>query len=91
MSSFVHRALFALDHRWAPGRMSDYLDGELARRGGVRMERHIAECQECRRVLAGLRRMLEALPRLSGARGGADALEIAATVRMRLPQTPGGD
>ena len=90
MSSFLHRAWFALDHRWAPGHMSDYLDGELAPRGSLRMQRHIAACKECRRMLAGLRRMLEALPRLPGAGGGVDAVAIAAAVRMRLPPTPDG-
>lgn len=89
MSSFLQRAGFVRDHRWAPGHMSDYLDGELAGRGSVRMERHIAQCEECRRVLAGLRRMLEALPRLSGAGGAADPVEIAAAVRMRLPPDHG--
>lgn len=90
MSSLLRQAGFALDHRWAPGHMSDYLDGELAPRGGARMERHIAQCEECRRVLVGLRQMLEVLPRLSGAGGMADAVEIAAAVRARLPPSPGG-
>ena len=45
------------------------------------MERHVAECEECRRVLAGLRRMLDALPRLAGTGGATDAVEIAAAVR----------
>jgi anti-sigma factor RsiW len=90
MSRLPRRAGFALDHRWAPRHMSEYLDGELAPRGGVRMQRHIAQCEECRRVLAGLRRMLEALPRLSQAGGRADVVQIAGAVRSRLPPAPGG-
>ena len=63
--------------------MSDYLDGDLDTRGRGRMERHLPECQECRRLLAGLRRMLEGLHHLP-APAGADALRIAASVRVRL-------
>ena len=37
------------------------------------MERHIGECDECRRLLAGLRRMLDALHRLPAPRATADA------------------
>src|SRR5438552_3277956 len=48
MSNLLHRAGFALDHRWAPGHMSDYVDGELAPRGSVRMDRHIAQCEVLR-------------------------------------------
>ena len=36
MSEISERARFALDHRWAPEQMSDYLDGELARPRGRR-------------------------------------------------------
>ncbi len=68
--------------------MSDYLDEELASNGRTRMERHIAECQECRRLLAGLRAMLDALHRLPAPSGGADALRIATSVRARLSEPP---
>jgi anti-sigma factor RsiW len=88
MSSLLDRARVVLDHRWAPEHMSDYLDGELGASRKVRMERHVGECRECRRVLAGLRSMLAALHRLPVASGGADALQVAAAVRPRLGQTP---
>ena len=45
--------------------MSEYLDAELATRGRRRMERHLAGCEECRRLLEGLRRTIEGLHRLS--------------------------
>ncbi len=67
--------------------MSDYLDQELARPGRARMERHLGECAECRRLLAGLRRTLEGLKRLSEPPpAGVDALQIAASVRARLSE-----
>jgi anti-sigma factor RsiW len=46
------------------------------------MEHHLGECDECRRLLAGLRRTVDALHRL--ATPGTDAVQIAASVRTRL-------
>jgi anti-sigma factor RsiW len=68
--------------------MSDYLDGELAANRRSRMERHLGECEECRRLLAGLRGMLDALHRLATPTGGAEALRIARAVRARLGEPP---
>jgi hypothetical protein len=48
------------------------------------MDRHLAECDECRRLLAGLRRTLDVLHRLAGAGDAPDAVQIAASVRVRL-------
>jgi anti-sigma factor RsiW len=84
MNGLLDRQRFRRDHRWALGRMSDYLDGELAPAGRARMERHLGECARCRRLLAGLRRTLRGLHRLSAPSGGVDALRIAASVRARL-------
>jgi anti-sigma factor RsiW len=68
--------------------MSDYLDGELASTGRTRMDRHVGECEECRRVLAGLRAMLDQLQRLPGRGGEVDAVQIATAVRARLREPP---
>ncbi len=68
--------------------MSAYLDGELTTRGRRRLERHVGECQQCRKVLAGLRGVLDALHRLSAPRERADAVQIAAAVRVRLREPP---
>jgi anti-sigma factor RsiW len=68
--------------------MSAYLDGELASSRRTRMERHVKVCPECRRLLASLRRMLGALHGLPPPAGGADALQIAASVRLRLREPP---
>jgi anti-sigma factor RsiW len=64
--------------------MSDYLDDELAPAGRTRMERHLGECAECRRLLAGLRRIVDGLHRLSAPSREVNALQIAASVRARL-------
>jgi anti-sigma factor RsiW len=88
MSDVLHRARFRRDHRWAPEHMSDYLDGELASGAIDRLERHVSECDECRRLLAGLRGMLNALHRLAAPSGGVEAVEVAASVRLRLSERP---
>jgi anti-sigma factor RsiW len=88
MSGFLHRVRFRLDHRWAPDRMSDYLDDELASSGRSRLERHVAECRECRQVLAGLRAMLETLHALPPASDRVQAVQIATAVRARLGEPP---
>lgn len=82
MSSFLHRARFRRDHRWAPGHMSAYLDGDLASRPRLRLERHTGECAECRGVLYSLRRMLERLRGLPV--NPREAPDIASAVRRRL-------
>jgi anti-sigma factor RsiW len=64
--------------------MSDYLDGELAPEGRTRMERHLSECAQCRRLLAELRRTVDGLHGLSPPSAGMDAIQIAASVRRRL-------
>ena len=66
--------------------MSDYLDGELAADGRTRMERHLSECQECRRLLDGLRRTVAAVGRLSGRGEGVDSERLAASVLVRLSE-----
>jgi anti-sigma factor RsiW len=90
MTEFSDRARFERDHRWAPDHMSDYLDGELAASGRGRMERHLGECQDCRRLLAGLRAVVARLHRLGAPAGGPDATAIAASVRVRLNEPPTG-
>jgi anti-sigma factor RsiW len=75
---------FRRDHRWAPSRMSDYLEGALAPTSRVRMDYHLGECEECRRLLAGLRRTVDALSRLSAPSGSVEALAIVASVRVRI-------
>jgi anti-sigma factor RsiW len=88
MSNILHRARFRLDHRWAPAHMSDYLDAELSAKSRERIEHHVAECQECRRVLAGLRALLGTLQGLPLPGDDVDAARMAASVRLRLDEPP---
>jgi anti-sigma factor RsiW len=62
--------------------MSAYLDGDLASRLRLRLERHTGECAECRGVLHSLRRMLRRLGGLPVTSG--EAPDIASAVRRRL-------
>jgi anti-sigma factor RsiW len=84
MTEVLRRLRFGRDHRWAPGHMSDYLDGELPARGRVRLERHTEECPDCRGVLGALRRLVGALHGLSRRPASAHAWDIAAAVRSRM-------
>jgi anti-sigma factor RsiW len=88
MREFWSRVRFWRDHRWAPRRMSAYLDGELAARWRSRMERHVGECVECRRVVTGLRQVVAILRRLPAPEGGGDASRIAASVRAQITEAP---
>jgi anti-sigma factor RsiW len=84
MRAFLSRVAFWRDHRWAPERMSAYLDGELLARQRQRMERHVGECSVCRRLLGGLRLVVDALQRLPTPEGGRDPVQLAGSVRARL-------
>jgi anti-sigma factor RsiW len=84
----LYRVQFSRDHGWAPGRMSDYLDGDLAPSPRARMERHTRDCPECERLLTGLRALVQGLGRLPVPNGGAGAVQIAAAVRGRLGEPP---
>lgn len=88
MSDTSQLASFERDHRWAPDQMSAYVDGELAQAPRTRLEHHLGECAECRRLLAGLRRMIDRLGRLAAPVGAPDPSEIAASVRVRLDAPP---
>jgi anti-sigma factor RsiW len=83
MTTLLHRARVRLDHRWAPGHMSAYLDGELASRARARLRHHVEECAECRAILDSLRRMLGLLKRVP-APAFEETPDIASAVRRRL-------
>ena len=84
MNALSARLGFWRDHRWAPDRMSAYLDGELPARPARRMEEHLTECVECRRLIAGLRLVVAALHLLPGPEGASDPARLAVAVRGRL-------
>lgn len=79
------------DHRWAPGRMSEYLDGELPMRARNRLERHVDECEECRGILRGLQRMLGSLRAMRPPAGRPDPRQMALRVRERLSERSDGE
>ncbi|HEY2319014.1 MAG TPA: zf-HC2 domain-containing protein [Solirubrobacteraceae bacterium] len=81
-----YRVRLARDHHWAPGHMSEYVDGELVAGDRARMERHVRECPECDRVLTGLRALVRRLGGLPAPEGGVDAVRVAALVRARLDE-----
>ena len=83
MSSPLARLRFRADHRWTPGHLSAYVDGELAARAGQRLRRHIRECPECRYALRSLERMLDVLHRVPPVEAD-ETRDIAAAVRRRL-------
>ena len=84
MDDSLSRLRFRRDHHWAPGRMSAYLDEELPPRQRARLEHHLGECRDCRRLFGGLNRVVDALHQLHRPQGSQDAVRIAATVRLRL-------
>jgi anti-sigma factor RsiW len=86
----LHRVRSARDHRWAPGRLSDYLDGELGPRPLARIERHLAGCPQCLSALRGLERTLHAIRRTGASSPPEETPDIAAAVRRRLREPPPG-
>jgi anti-sigma factor RsiW len=83
VSNVVHQLRLRRDHRWTPGHMSAYLDGELAPGARARLERHTEECPECRGILYTLRRILGLLQRLPPPKL-EETPDIAAAVGRRL-------
>lgn len=57
----LERRRFMREHHWTHAHLSDYIDGEVAPGDRARAEEHIGLCPQCSRVLATLRRTLEAL------------------------------
>jgi anti-sigma factor RsiW len=86
MSPLLHELRFRRDHRWTPPHMSPYLEVDLSARARARLERHTAECPECRGILDELRRMLTLL---HSAAPLADVPDIAGAVLLRLHEPAG--
>jgi hypothetical protein len=84
MSSLRHELRFRRDHRWSPRHMSAYLDQDLSARGRARLERHTAECLDCRGVLGDLRQMLALLRGVTAPVPVADGPATATAVLRRL-------
>jgi anti-sigma factor RsiW len=80
---------FVRDHRWAPGRISPYLEGELDPAGRARIERHTRDCPECDELLRQLTTMVAALGRMRGSAGPDVAVAVLARVHERLDEEQG--
>ena len=89
MSAVTQGLRFRYDHRWTPGRLSPYLDEDLRSGARRRLERHVAQCPECRGMLRSLERMLLRLGQVPSPTG-AEAPGLAARVRARLDEVPAG-
>jgi anti-sigma factor RsiW len=84
MSPLWHQLRFRRDHRWTPPHMSAYLDSELSASARTRLERHTAECAECRGILHDLRRMLALLQSAPAPEPVVDGPALATAVLRRL-------
>jgi anti-sigma factor RsiW len=84
VSTFWHELRFRRDHRWTPPHMSAYLEADLSLGARARLERHTAECLECRSVLDDLRRMLALLHGAPRPEPPADGPAVATAVLRRL-------
>ena len=83
MTNPVRQMRFRRDHRWTPGHLSAYLEGDLVARSAARVRRHVRECPECRAALRSLERMLGLLRRAPPV-SETERPDIAAGVRRRL-------
>jgi anti-sigma factor RsiW len=84
MSPLWHELRFRRDHRWTPSHMSAYLDSDLRSRARARLERHTAQCPECRSILEDLRHMLALLRSAPAPEPVVDVSAIASAVSRRL-------
>jgi anti-sigma factor RsiW len=80
----VAKRRYMREHRWTHAHLSEYVDRELGPGEVARVEAHVGICPNCRRVLATLRRTLEAFRSLRNeARDG-----LADSVIDRLRHEP---
>jgi anti-sigma factor RsiW len=80
------RLRFALDHRLAGARMSDYVDDELGQAMRRRVTHHLSECHECRELLASLRQLVAVLRGAAVVDAHEPAPPLAAAVLARLDE-----
>jgi anti-sigma factor RsiW len=80
---------FRREHRWTQLHMSVYLDADLRRESRARLERHTAQCPECRGVLDELRQMLALLRTAPPPAAVADTQAITSAVLLRLHESAG--
>ena len=81
---------FRFDHRWAPRKVSPYLDGELSRSERERLEHHVKDCPECRELLRELDALIDALGALRAEQTAPVADAMLSLVRGRLGELEDG-
>lgn len=84
MSESADTRQFKLDHRWARGQMSAYVDDELTDARRLRMDGHLARCERCRQLLASLRATVAAANGLPSPASPTSPQDRAAAVIARL-------
>jgi anti-sigma factor RsiW len=89
VSSLRHARRFRRDHTWTPPHLSAYLDSDLSARARARLQRHTAECPECRHLLEDLRQMLALLHGTRSPEPVADLAAAAGAVMRRLHEPTG--
>jgi anti-sigma factor RsiW len=54
------------EHGWAQRHLSHYAEGDLRSRARRRLERHAADCPDCRRGIRAMKALLRLVTRLVG-------------------------
>jgi Putative zinc-finger len=78
---------FLADHRWSQRHLSHYVEGDLARRGRRRLDRHARDCVDCERGVRALRALLYA----AGAFDGLSGVRAPGTIFDRVRAFPAGE
>ena len=71
-----------------PSHVSDYLDSDLDRDRAARVDRHLAQCPECRELLRSLRALVGALGTIRDEPTDRVAEVLVAAVKSRLGKRP---
>jgi anti-sigma factor RsiW len=88
MRPLPYRFGFLRDHRWVPPHASDYLDSELSPRERRRVERHTADCPECRELLRSLQALIGVLGTIGDGEPQVVAAAVLASIHSRLSDNP---
>ena len=79
----LERRRYMREHEWSHAHLSEYIDDELPPAERARLEDHTGICPECTRVLATLRRTVEALMGLGKTHSGKENVADGVLQRLR--------
>lgn len=74
-------ARFLVDHRFTRRHLSAYVEPDLEAPQRRRVERHLAECPDCDRMLRSLQRLMSELPRMSHSAPARVVAEVCGQLR----------